>query len=91
VVFLGSATDPATYRDDVSALLSGQPGARYLLTDGSCSSLRQRMPDGRLIYAVYLGPFPDQATACAVHRRAGGESYVKVLDDTTAPDRLWTC
>jgi serine/threonine-protein kinase len=91
VVFLGSATHPAAYRADVAGLMAGHPDARYLLTDGLCSSLRQRMPDGSVIYAVYLGPFPDQASACAVRRGIGGESYVKVLDDTTPPDRIWTC
>jgi serine/threonine-protein kinase len=91
VLFLGSATDPAAYRADVARLLDGRPGAHYLLTAGGCSSLRQRMPDGSRIYAVYLGPFPDRAAACAAHREVGGRSYVKVLDDSTPPDRLWSC
>jgi serine/threonine-protein kinase len=90
VVFLGSATDPATHRSRVADLLAAHPGASYLLTEGSCSSLRQRL-DGNLIYAVYRGPFPSQAAACAAKDQAGGDSYVKKLDDTTPADQLWSC
>ena len=60
VVFVGAATDAATYPADVSALLNGYPVSGYTLTKGGCSSMRQQLPDGSLIYAVYLGPFSDQ-------------------------------
>jgi hypothetical protein len=91
VVILGSATDPATHADDVTALLSSNPEAKYVLTEGACSSLRQRTADGNQIYAVYLGPYPDQAAACTVSTGIGGGVYVKRMDDTTPSDQTWEC
>jgi serine/threonine-protein kinase len=93
VVFVGSAVDAATYADDVAAQLAAHPGAAYLLTEGGCSSLRQRLPDGRSIYAVYLGPFPTQAAACAERNGlgVGVGAYVKVLDDVTPAEQIWEC
>jgi hypothetical protein len=93
VVFVGSAVDAATYADDVAAQLAAHPGSAYLLTEGSCSSLRQRLPDGRSIYAVYLGPFPTQAAACAERNGvdAGAGAYVKALDNVTPAEQLWEC
>ncbi|MBB3082147.1 serine/threonine-protein kinase [Geodermatophilus sabuli] len=90
VVFLGSAVTPGRYEEEISGFLAAHPGASYLLTAGSCSSLRHDL-DGALIYAAYTGPFPSQAAACAERARVGGESYVKRLDDTTPPGQLWTC
>jgi hypothetical protein len=91
VVFLGASTDPATYVSDLSALLASQPGAQYLLTEGGCASMRQQLPDGSLIYSVYLGPFPDQASACATRNGIGGLAYVKRMDNVTPPEQLWEC
>ncbi len=91
VVFLGASTDPATYVSDLSALLASRPGAQYLLTEGGCASMRQQLPDGSLIYSVYLGPFRDQVTACSVRDGIGGLAYVKRMDNTTPPDQLWEC
>ena len=93
LVFVGSAVDAATYADDVAAQLAAHPGSAYLLTEGSCSSLRQRLPDGRSIYAVYLGPFPTQAAACAERNGvdAGAGAYVKALDNVTPAEQLWEC
>jgi serine/threonine-protein kinase len=90
VVILGSAVDPTAYESEVTGLLARHPGASYLLTEGSCSSLRQRV-DGNLIYAVYLGPFPSPDAACTTRNRMGADSYVKRLDTTTPADRLWSC
>lgn len=91
VVFIGSATDAATYRDEVSRLLATRSDAKYLLTQGGCTSMRQQMPDGSLIYAAYLGPYPNQADACAVRGQLGGGAYVKRMDNTTPADQLWQC
>jgi serine/threonine-protein kinase len=91
VVILGSAIDPVTYAADVSALLSANAEAKYVLTQGACSSLRQQTPEGNQIYAVYLGPYPDQASACAVKLEIGAAAYVKRMDDTTPPEQTWTC
>ncbi len=91
VVFLGAATDAARYAADVETLLAGNPAARYTLTQGGCSSMRQQMPDGTLIYAVWTGPYADQAQACAAKAGFGDTAYVKRMDDTTPPDQLWEC
>jgi hypothetical protein len=58
VVFLGAAVDAVTHQADVSTLLNSHSGAQYLLTEGGCSSMRQRTPEGSLIYAVYIVPYP---------------------------------
>jgi serine/threonine-protein kinase len=91
VVILGSATDPASYAAGVTALLSSNPEAKYVLTQGACSSLRQQTADGDQIYAVYLGPYPDQAAACEVSTGIGGGVYVKRMDATTPADQTWEC
>ena len=91
IVILGSATNPASYASGVTALLSGNPEAKYVLTQGACSSLRQQTADGDQIYAVYLGPYPDQASACAVSTEIGGGVYVKRMDDRTPPEQTWEC
>jgi serine/threonine-protein kinase len=91
VVFLGAAIDPATYPADVSTLLASRSDAKYLLTEGGCSSMRQRTAEGTQIYAVYVGPYPDQAAACAARSAIGGNAYVKRMDNSTPPEQLWTC
>jgi serine/threonine-protein kinase len=90
VVIIGSAVDPGGYEDTIAALLDAHPGASYLLTEGGCSSLRQQL-DGNRIYAAYSGPYPTQAAACRARAGVGGDSYVKVLDNTTPAEQLWTC
>lgn len=91
VVILGSATDPASYAADVTALLGTDSGAKYVRTQGACGSLRQALPDGGLIYAVWAGPYPDQAAACAARGGFGDGTYVKRMDDSTPPDQTWEC
>ncbi|MCZ2826076.1 MULTISPECIES: hypothetical protein [unclassified Modestobacter] len=91
IVFLGAAIDAATYESDISRLLAGQPDAKYLLTEGGCSSMRQRLPDGSLIYSAYIGPYPDQAAACAARAAVGGGAYVKRMDNVTSAEQLWEC
>lgn len=91
IVFLGAATDATRYSADVRALLDSHPGSMYTLTQGGCSSMRQQLPDGSLIYAVYTGPYPDQAAACAARAQVGGDAYVKRMDDVTPAEQLWEC
>jgi hypothetical protein len=91
LVFLGAATDPSAYAADVSALLGSRPGAAYTLTEGGCSSMRQQLDDGSLIYAVYTGPYPDQTSACAARAAIGGIAYVKRMDDVSPAERTWQC
>ena len=90
-VFVGAATDAARYAADVQTLLDAHPAARYTLTQGGCSSMRQQLPDGTLIYAVWAGPYPDQASACAARTQFGEGAYVKRMDNSTPPDQLWQC
>ena len=90
-VFVGAATDSARYATDVQVLLDSYPQAQYTLTQGGCSSMRQQLPDGTLIYAVWAGPYPDQASACAARTQFGEGAYVKRMDDATPPDQLWPC
>jgi hypothetical protein len=91
IVLIGAATTPGRYPEGISGLLESYPGSQYLVTEGSCSSLRQRTADGNLIYAVFLGPFPGEADACAMRAQVGGGAYVKVLDDTTPPEQAGSC
>jgi hypothetical protein len=91
VVFLGAATDPARYVADVRVLLDGTPSAQYTLTQGGCSSMRQKMPDGTLIYTVWTGPYADRAAACAARASLGSTAYVKRMDDTTPAEQTWEC
>ena len=53
--------------------------------------MRQQTPEGAQIYAVYVGPYPDQAAACAARSAIGGNAYVKRMDNATPPEQLWTC
>jgi serine/threonine-protein kinase len=92
VVFLGSSTSPAEYQTAIQGLLTQYPGSSYLLTAGSCTSLRQAYTDGNQIYAVYTGPYLSQAEACAALGTSGDpDAYVKVLDNTTPPEQIATC
>lgn len=50
--------------DEVSAALTGEPGARYLRVDDSCDRAFTRVPgvaEGYDVYAIYLGPFSTRA------------------------------
>ena len=91
IIILGSAIDPATYTDDVTALLGIDPEAKYVLTEGQCASLRQATDQGNQIYAVWIGAYPDQQSACDIRNGIGGGVYVKKMDDTTPPTQTYTC
>lgn len=78
-----SATDPATYREEVGSMLATHPGSSYLRTDASCGALVQQQ-DGNPIYAVYFGPFGTGTNACALSARGG--QYVKQMGAGLSPD-----
>ena len=58
---------------------------------GQCASLRQQTADGNQIYAVYLGPYPDQASACSASTSIGNGAYGKQMDATIPPEQTWEC
>jgi serine/threonine-protein kinase len=89
-VFVGAAVNPSNYRQDVRRILTAHPGAEYLLTAASCSSLA-RTSGGNDIYAVYHGPFDTLRDACAQQRRSGGDSYVRRLDHVTPVGQTVSC
>jgi hypothetical protein len=91
VTFVGAAVIPGKQQAEVQRLLANYPGSSYLLTELSCSSLRARLADGRSIYAVYYGPFATQTEACAARTRAGGDSYVKRLDNVRPDNHIVEC
>lgn len=79
--FVYNATSPGQYASEIATALANNPGASYLRTDQSCSSLRQSL-NGNPIYAVY---YPGTlATVCATKARIGGETYARRLDNATA-------
>lgn len=85
VVILHSAVDPDNYARDVQRALDANPGARYLRTDRSCSSLSPADAQGNPIYAVYLAAGPDRSDICRELGRSPAGSYAKVMDTTTDP------
>jgi len=91
IVVLANLTTPGQYVDGVRRALAAHPGASYLRTDQSCPSLRQAMPNGDAIYAVYTiaGRTPDQL--CSAVRAAGGDAYGKWLDTTSDPSTYISC
>ncbi|MFT3663332.1 MAG: serine/threonine-protein kinase [Gordonia sp. (in: high G+C Gram-positive bacteria)] len=81
VAFVYNATTPGAYAQEVSNALAQFPGASYLRTDQSCSSLRQSL-DGNPIYAVYYEG-SSLSDTCSTKARIGGETYARKLDDST--------
>lgn len=90
IVVLFSAVDADGYAR-LPAVLAANPGALYLRTDNSCPSLRQRMPDGSVIYAVYRYAGRSVGEVCAAVRRAGGDAYGKWLDTVSDPTAVIDC
>ena len=89
IVVLFSAVSPGSYEQEVQAALNANPGASYLRTDQSCSSLNQATADGDPIYAVYRVGGSDRATVCAAVAGSGG--YGKWLDNTSDPNARIDC
>ncbi len=82
ILIVFNAFTPGRYEQQVASALAANPGAKYLRTDDSCASMRQRYDDGSPIYAVY---YEDSSLAdtCARKARVGGAVYARYLDDST--------
>ncbi len=91
IVVLANAVTPGRYDAEIQHYLDMHPGASYLRTDESCSSLRARDDAGNPIYAVYRQAGRSRADVCAAVRAAGGNAYGKWLDTTTNPRDMITC
>ncbi|MGV8875189.1 MAG: DUF4190 domain-containing protein, partial [Rhodococcus sp. (in: high G+C Gram-positive bacteria)] len=91
IVVIYSATDPATYAQEIEATLAANPGASYLRTDNACPSLRQQTDDGNAIYAVYEPAGASVESICAAVALSPSGSYGKWLDLTTDPSFIVAC
>lgn len=91
VVILGSVITPGRYAEGVQRLLDLHPGASYLRTDESCTSLRQATEEGNPIYAVYAPGGRTQDEVCNAVRIAGEGAYGKWMDMTTDPGFIIPC
>jgi hypothetical protein len=84
IVITGSAVRPGYYAEDVKWLLSTAPGAHYVQTARSCGVFADHTAGGALIYAVYLGPYPTLAQACAARAHAAPGAITRQLTDEAA-------
>lgn len=91
IVVLYSAVTPGAYESEIRTALANNPGAKYLRTDQSCPSLRQRDDNGNIIYAVYRDSGYTRAEVCADVAVAPGGAYGRWLDTTSDPSQLVTC
>ncbi|MFY2791029.1 hypothetical protein [Rhodococcus sp. MALMAid1271] len=91
IAVLYSATNPATYAQEIASQLASNVGSLYLRTDNACASLRQQTADGNAIYAVYRTAGSTEQSVCAAVDAAGGASYGKWLDSTTDPSYIIPC
>lgn len=91
IVILYSAVTPEAYESEISIALANNPGAKYLRTDQSCPSLRQRDDNGNVIYAVYRESGYTKAELCADVAVSPGGAYGRWLDTTSDPSELVTC
>lgn len=91
IVVLYSAVTPGAYESEIRTALANNPGSKYLRTDQSCPSLRQRDDNGNLIYAVYRESGYTRSEVCADVAVAPGGAYGRWLDTTSDPSELVTC
>lgn len=91
IVVVYSATKPGNYANEVGRALAAHPGAKYLRTDQSCPSLRQRSDEGNPIYAVYKSAGYAQTDVCAAVHRENDDAYGKWLNMTTDPNLIIAC
>ena len=93
IVIYASAFTPGRYAQDVQAMLDQYPGASWVRTEDSCSSLNPRTESGDPIYAVYR-PFETEAAACAEAGAviaAGGSPATRYLRTGTPGSSTFTC
>jgi hypothetical protein len=91
IVILASAIDPDRYAEETQTALTSLPSALYLRTDKTCPSLRASVDGIHPIYSVYFGPYLTKEQACEDRNTMGGDSYVKVLDNSTPPTAKFGC
>lgn len=91
IVVLYSATNPSTYKEEIAAQLSANPGASYLRTDNVCPSLRQATAEGNAIYAVCRTAGRTETEVCTAVTASSGDAYGKWLDTTTDPGYIIPC
>lgn len=91
VVIVGSVTTPGLYKQGVQNYLDSHPGASYLRTDQSCTSLRQVSDEGNPIYAVYFPAGRTQQEICDLVHIAGDGAYGKWMDMRTDPHFVIPC
>ena len=82
IVVLFSAVNPTAYAAEVHEALDANPGAAYLRTDQSCSSLTQATEAGDPIYAVYRVGGTGKLAVCAAVAATGNGAYGKWLDNS---------
>ncbi len=85
----------ASVRDQsVGSFLDSYPGAAYLRTETTCSSLSPRFTTGpyagQQIYLIYYGPY-SQAEACTNRSLGPTDAYAKRLDTTSPPGQGVAC
>ena len=71
-------------------MLDDYPGANYLRTDQTCSSLTPTI-DGAPIYVVYLGPFAFDFDACEARSEGPEGAYARRLSNDLGPDHSVVC
>lgn len=90
IVIYASAVTPGRYSADIQAALDAHPGASWVRTDRSCSSLAQATADGGPIYAVYQA-FPSVGAACAEVGAVGGSAGRRLLDNGSPSTSVYSC
>ena len=96
LVILASSARPSTYLSTLQPALTKyetpDQQAQYLETNASCSAFNQADTGAPPIYAAYLGPFEDGASACQTRMDVSDTStYVKYLDSSAEGTFLCAC
>jgi len=60
----------------------------YETPRSTSEALRRSLPDGSMLYTVFLGPCSTQAVACAVRDGVGRDGYVKVLANASPTEQV---
>ncbi len=90
ITVLASVIGPQASAASIADLLETYPGAEYLRTDQTCSSLRPSL-DGQPIYVVYFGPFAFDTDACVARAQGPDDAYARRLSDEIGPDHEVAC
>ncbi len=90
ITVLASAVGDQATADGIGNVLDDYPGANYLRTDQTCSSLTPAI-DGAPIYVVYLGPFAFDSDACEARSEGPEGAYARRLSNDLGPDHSVVC